>query len=102
MTTEKALINHSNWNTSIAVHFTPFELQIFQLLMTREFVTHEQIFRSLYDRVLRQPKSRVEAVLILRLRKKLKQYDVRIINKFGVGYFIPSAEKKKLNGVSNA
>lgn len=63
------------------------EARIFSHLTTREIATRESILAALYsDRAEDYPSSGIISVFIVRMRKKLKPFNVTIETVWGVGF----------------
>lgn len=75
---------------------TPIKEKILGLLIKREIVSREMFLDALYAGKATEPDPKTVEVHLSRVRRMIAPYEVSIKNRFGVGWYIPAADKLKL------
>lgn len=79
-----------------ALGLTKTETEMLALMIKRERVTRAGLMTALYGLLKAPPDAKIFDVYVCRLRAKLKPFDIAIQTDWGVGWFIRSADKKRL------
>jgi len=70
------------------------ELLLKSTLVTREDL--EPLYSTFYGD---KPYHNVDRMILYRLRKRLDEFNILVINQYGEGYYLKSADKSYLRGV---
>ena len=93
----------SSWAPPIALRLSKSERVVLEALYRRDFVAKEAMVMVLYDdKIDDSPYSNTVAAFVSKIRRKLRPYQIPILNRWGVGYFITSADKRRLDEIAES
>ncbi|EAP89150.1 two-component response regulator [Oceanicaulis sp. HTCC2633] len=91
------------WRAPVELGLTPNEEAILAALKARGALTKDQIHFELYgDRIDGGPEMKIVDVLVCKLRKKLKPFEIAIDTEWGRGYALTAQSKDRLNAMEAA
>jgi DNA-binding response OmpR family regulator len=97
------ILNQRDWQAPSCLHLTLYETKILGLLVAKEFAEHGAIEFIIYGDREDWPLSFESTIRLIlgRLRKKLKPYDIQIRNVYGSGIMMTREDIAKLSALYN-